>query len=88
MLYKPWDPGVVPPNQPCYQLGQDCTYWLVLDIFNNWNIIIFNNRNTTSEEFEAIHQVLIDVISDNMASLVQSVNYDAMNKIYHIKMGY
>ena len=36
-------------------------------------------KSTSSDTFDEIHQVVIDVISDNMASLVESVTYGAIN---------
>ena len=41
-----------------------------------------------SEDFEEIHQVVLDVISDNIDSLVQSGNYDDMNITDTSTMGY
>ena len=35
--------------------------------------------STPFEEFDEIHQVVIDSISDNMASLVQSSNYGVID---------
>ena len=54
--------------------------WPVLGAFNNWNIIEFSSKSTSSETFYAIHQVVLDGISDNMASLVESGKYGAINK--------
>ena len=88
MLDKPCVPGLAPPNQPYYQPVQDCTYWMVYGVFNNWNIVTFSNKNTTGEDFEEIHQVVLDGISDNMDSLVQSVKCVAMIKKYPKKMFY
>ena len=36
-------------------------------------------KSTSSDVFDEIHQVVLDVISDNMAYLVESVNYEAIN---------
>ena len=69
ILDKPWIPGVVPLKQILYQPVQYFTYWPVLGSFNNWNIITFYNKNTTSEDFEKIHKVIFDGINENMASL-------------------
>ena len=46
---------------------------------NNWNIIEFSSKSTSSETFDEIHQVVLDGISDNMASSVESVKYGAIN---------
>ena len=40
-----------------------------------------SHKARTSEAFEDINQVLLDVISDNIASLVQSGKHGALNKI-------
>ena len=88
MLYNTWAPGVAPPNQPFYQTVRNFTYCPILGVFNNWNIIIFSNINTTSEDFEEIHQVILDGISDTMASLVQSGKHDATKTTYSTVMGY
>ena len=79
MLYKPWIPGLTPEKQPRYRPVIDCSYWPVLGSFNNWNIITLSHKATTSEAFEDIHQVVLDGISDNMASMVQSGKYSAMD---------
>ena len=47
-----------------------------------------SNKATTGEYFEEIHQVVLDDISDNMASLVQSGKYGAMNTTETPAMGY
>ena len=88
MLDKPWSPGVVPPNQPRYQPVQYCTCWLVLDDFNNCNIITFSDKNTQLEEFEDIHKVVLDVISYNMVFLVKTLKYGARNTTYPKIMDY
>ena len=56
--------------------------------FNNWNIITSSQKATTSEAFEEVNQVVLDGISDNIASLVQSGKYGAINKTYTPIMGY
>ena len=38
-----------------------------------------SSKSTSSETFDEIHQVVIDGISDNMASLVESGKYGAIN---------
>ena len=83
-----WAPVVAPPNQPFYQTVCNFTYYPILGVLNNWNIITFSNKNTTSEDFEDIHQVILDGISDNMASLVQSGKHDATKTTYPTRMGY
>ena len=88
MLDKPWVPGFSPQQQPRYQPVHDFTCWPLLGCFNKWNIITLSHKSKTSEHFEEIHKVIIDVISDNMASLVQSVKYGTINTTYSTTMGY
>ena len=45
----------------------------------NWNIIHLTPKSTHFETFNEIHQVVLDGISDNMASLVKSVKYGVIN---------
>ena len=80
MIDKPWNHGLEPHQQPHYQPVIYFTYWQLIGSFNNWNIITLLHKETTSEAFEEIYYVVLDVISDNMASLVESGNYVAMNK--------
>ena len=47
--------------------------------YNNWNIIHLTQKSTPFEAFDEIHQVVLDGISENMASLVQSGMYGAIN---------
>ena len=49
---KPWTPGVKPYLQPQYQPVKDCTYWPVLDYFNNCNIIQFSHKAASSEDLK------------------------------------
>ena len=88
MLYKPWIPDLAPEKQPRYRPVIDCSYWPVLGSFNNWNIITLSHKATTSENFEEIHQVVLDGISDNMASLFQSGKYGVINTTDTSTMGY
>ena len=39
------------------------------------------SKSTSSDTFDEIHQVFLDGISDNMASLVESGKYGSINKI-------
>ena len=80
MIYKPWVSGILSDKQECYKPVTKCTYWPVLGAFNNWNIIQLSSKSTSSDTFDEIHQVILDGISDNMASLVESVTYVAINK--------
>ena len=56
--------------------------------FKNWNIITLSHKATSNEDFEEIHQIFLDGISDNMASLVQSGKHGAINKTDKTKMVY
>ena len=68
MLDKPWISGISSYKQERYKTVTKCTYWPVLGAFNNWNIILLSSKSTSSETFDENHQVVIDGISDNMAS--------------------
>ena len=48
MLDKTWIRGLTPQQKPRYQPVTYFTYWPVLGSFNNWNIIIFPHKETTS----------------------------------------
>ena len=47
--------------------------------YNNWNIIEITPKSTTFEAFYDIHQVVLDIISDDMASLAHSGMYGSIN---------
>ena len=51
--------------------------------YNNFNIIHLTQKSIPSEAFDEIHQVVIDGISENMASLVQSGIYGDINIDYN-----
>ena len=70
MLDKPWISGITSDKQERYKPGTKCTYWSVLGSFNNWNIIELLPKSTSFDTFDEIYQVVLDGISDNMASLV------------------
>ena len=79
MLDKPWISGISSEKQERYKPVTKCTYWPVLSAFNNWNIIELSSKSTSSDAFDEIHQVVLDGISDNLASLVESGKYGAIN---------
>ena len=56
--------------------------------FNKWKIIQFTNKTTTNEDFDAVHKVLLDGISDNMSAIVHDEKYGAINTTYPTTMGY
>ena len=72
MLDKPWISGIQSTKQARYQPVTNCTYWLVLGPYKNWNIIELTPKSTPFEAFDDIHKVVLDEITDNMDSLVQS----------------
>ena len=47
--------------------------------YNNWNIIELTPTSITFESFDEIHKVVLDGISENVASLVQSGMHGAIN---------
>ena len=48
--------------------------------YKNCNIIHITPKSTPFEALNEMHQVVLDKISDNMASLVQSGKYGVINK--------
>ena len=81
MLDKTWISGIPSYEQESYKPVTNCTYWPFLGSFNNWDIIQLSQKSTPSYAFYEIHQVVIDGISDNMASLVESGNMDSFKKL-------
>ena len=79
MLDKPWISVIPSDEKKRYKPVTNCTCWPVLGSFNNWNIIILSQKSTPSDAFNEIHQVILDRIPDNMASLVESIKYGAIN---------
>ena len=88
MIDQPWFPGMPAQKNTLYQPVKDCTYWPMLCYFNKWNIIKLPYKATASEEVEKINQVVLDGISYNMASFVQSGKYGAINTTYTTTVGY
>ena len=80
MLEKTWILGITSDKQERYKPVTNCTDWSVLGSFNNWNIIQLSQKSTPYDKIDEMHQVAIDGISDNMDSLVESVQYGAINK--------
>ena len=78
MLNNSWYYVADPTKQPHYQYVEEYTYWNVLGSLNNWNTIKFTNKYTSSEDFDAMHKVVIDGISDNITSLVQLGKYGSI----------
>ena len=71
MLDKPCISGISSDKQERYKPVTNFTYWPVLGSFNNRNIIELSTKSTSSDTFDEIHQVVLDGIRDNMASLVE-----------------
>ena len=56
--------------------------------YNNWNIIRLTPKSTLFEAFDEIKKVVLDGISENMSSLVQSIMYGAINTDDTTKNGF
>ena len=79
MLDKNWIYGITSDVQERYKLVTKCNYWPVLGSLKNWNIIQLSHKSTPSDTFDEIHQVVLDKVSDNIASLVESGKYGDIN---------
>ena len=79
MLDKPWIYGISSDKQERYKPVTKCTYCPVLGYFNTCNIIQLSQKSTPSDKFYEIHRVVLDGISDNMASLVEPGKYGAID---------
>ena len=60
----------------------------MLGSFNNWNIVQFTNKIASIKDFYEVHKVVLERISDDMASLVQLVKRGAINSSETTTMGY
>ena len=69
-LDKPCISGISSDKQERYKPVTKCTYWPVLWAFNNWDIIHLSQKSNSSDTIYEIHQIVLDGISDNMASFV------------------
>ena len=88
MLDKAWISGIPSDKQDCYKPVTKCTYWIVLRVFNNWNIIQLSSNSASSNTFDGIHQAVLGGIRDNMASFVESGKYGAINTTYTSTNGF
>ena len=79
ILDKTWISDITLDEQERYKPVTKCTYWPVLWSFNHWNIVQLSQKSTPSDAFDEMHQVVLDGISGNMASLVESGKYGAIN---------
>ena len=78
MLDKTWIYGILSKKQARYQPVTKCTYFPVLGSYKNWNITELTPKSTPFEAFDEINKLFLDGISENMASLVQSSMYGAI----------
>ena len=88
MLDQPWISGTPSKKKSRYQPVTDFTYWLVLGSYNNFNIIHLTPKPTPFEDFDEIHQFVLDGISDNISSLFQSGNYGFITTYYTTTNGF
>ena len=79
MIDKPSISGIPPDEQEHYETVTKCTHWPVLGTLEICNIILLSQKSTPSDTFDEIQQVVLDRISDNMASLVESGKYGAID---------
>ena len=84
---QPCISGIPSKKQARYQPVANYTYWPVLGSYKIWNYIELTPKSTPFEAFDEIHKVVIDGISENMASMFQSVMYVAINTYYTITIG-
>ena len=75
-------------KQEHYKPVTNLIYWPVIGSSKNWNIIQLSQKSTPYDAFDEIHHVVLDVISDNMASLVKSGKYSAVNRTDTAKNGF
>ena len=59
MLDKPWISGIPPDEQERYKPVTKCNYWLVLEPFNNCNIILLSHKSSPYGAFDDIHQFFL-----------------------------
>ena len=60
----------------------------MLGSFKNWNVIISTNKETSIEDSDVVHKVVLYGISENMASLIQLGKHGAINAADTNTMGY
>ena len=88
MLDKHWISVITSKKKSRYQPVTNCTYWSVTGSYNNWNIIELTPKSTPFEAFDEVHKVVLDKISENMASLVQPGMYGAIHTDDNTKNGF
>ena len=60
----------------------------MLGSFNNWNIVQFLHKATSSDDHDKIYQVVLDGISNNIYALVQTCQYGTINTTDMTTIGY
>ena len=88
MLENPGAYVINPTKNHCYQPVVDCIYCHVLGSFNNWNIMKFTNKRTSSEDFDDVHKVVLYGTSANMDYLVRTGKYGEINASDPTTLGY
>ena len=66
----------------------DCRYWPVLGYFNNRNIKKFTNRSISSEDFDKINNIFLDITSENTDYLAQTGKHGEINTNHTKTMGH
>ena len=59
-----------------------------VDPIRQLEMINFTNRTTYIEDFDDIHRVILNFISENISFIVKAGKYGAMSTTYKIIMGY
>ena len=85
---NPWISGIPSKKQARYPPVANCTYWPVLGSYNNWYIIDMSPKSTHFEAFDYIPKLVLDGISENMASSVQSGTKNGLYVIQFISEAY
>ena len=85
---NPWISGIPSKKQARYPPVANCTYWPVLGSYKNWYIIDMSPKSTPFEAFDDIPKVVLDGISENMASSVQSGTKNGLYVIQFISEAY
>ena len=73
---------------PHYKPVMKCSYFTVLGIYNNCNIIYFCDKYTAIEYIYLFCRIAIDVISDNITYILKKIRYGSIINIYPITIGY
>ena len=87
MLDKPRGCGFDPTKKTCCQPVVDCTYWPLLG--SSIAGTLFNLQiKQYHKDFDEVHNLVLDGISENMSSLLQVGKYGAIDAVYPTTMGY